>query len=108
MLRRRAGRPGLIGTMARTAVITGTATAVSGGMARRQARRADEQQANAAAEQQAMADRVAAQVQAQPPPAPGASPEDRMRLLRELGQMKADGLLSNEEFAAEKARILAS
>lgn len=109
MLRRRMGRPGLLGTMARTAVITGTASAVSGGMARRQARRMDEQQAAAAAQEQAMADRVAAQVQPQPQQqAPATSQEDRMRMLRELGQMKADGLLDEREFAAEKARILSS
>ncbi|MFI6537886.1 SHOCT domain-containing protein [Nonomuraea sp. NPDC050547] len=94
MLRRRVGRPGLIGAMARTAVITGTATAVSGGIQRRQARRMEEQEAASAAQAQA--------------PAPATDPAERMRLLRELGQMKADGLLTEEEFAAEKARILAS
>ncbi|MEV4888179.1 SHOCT domain-containing protein [Nonomuraea sp. NPDC055795] len=94
MLRRRVGRPGLIGAMARTAVITGTATAVSGGIQRRQARRMEEQEAASAAQA--------------PAPAPATAPAERMRLLRELGQMKADGLLTEEEFAAEKARILAS
>ncbi|MFD9946348.1 SHOCT domain-containing protein [Nonomuraea sp. NPDC059023] len=98
MLRRRVGRPGLIGAMARTAVITGTATAVSGGIQRRQARRMEEQEAASAAQAQA-------QAQAQ---APATDPAERMRLLRELGQMKADGLLTEAEFAAEKARILAS
>ncbi|MFI6907815.1 SHOCT domain-containing protein [Nonomuraea sp. NPDC050394] len=105
MLRRRVGRPGLIGAMARTAVITGTATAVSGGIQRRQARRMEEQEAASAAQEQSMVDRAAAQAQAQ---APATAPAERMRLLRELGQMKADGLLTEEEFAAEKARILAS
>ncbi|MFI6393646.1 SHOCT domain-containing protein [Nonomuraea sp. NPDC050540] len=98
MLRRRVGRPGLIGAMARTAVITGTATAVSGGIQRRQARRMEEQEAASAAQAQAPA----------PAPVPATDPAERMRLLRELGQMKADGLLTEEEFAAEKARILAS
>ncbi|MBB5082006.1 SHOCT domain-containing protein [Nonomuraea endophytica] len=113
MLRRRVGRPGLIGAMARTAVITGTATAVSGGIQRRQARRMEEQEAAAAAQQQSMVDRATAQAQADraaqaQPQAPSTDPAERMRLLRELGQMKADGLLTEEEFAAEKARILAS
>ncbi|MFI6299260.1 SHOCT domain-containing protein [Nonomuraea sp. NPDC050790] len=95
MLRRRVGRPGLIGAMARTAVITGTATAVSGGVQRRQERRA--------AEQEAAAQAASGQAPRQP-----VSPTERMSLLRELGQMKADGLLTEAEFAAEKARILAS
>ena len=50
---RRMGRPGLVGTMARTAVIAGTATAVSGGVARRQQGKAEQKQA--AAQQQAAA-----------------------------------------------------
>ena len=49
MMRRRVGRPGLIGTMARTAVISGTASAVSGNVQRRQMRRAAEEQAQYAA-----------------------------------------------------------
>ena len=56
---------------------------------------------------------AAAQVQAQQaaagPAAPaGAAPEDRMAKIRELGEMKSQGLLTDEEFAAEKARILAT
>ena len=116
---RRMGRPGLMGTMARTAVIAGTATAVSGGMQRNAAQKsaAQQQQAEAqaqqaAAQQQAAIDQAVAQSQAQqaaaaPPAAPAAPVDDRMSRIRELGQMKADGLLTDEEFAAEKAKILA-
>ncbi|MFN7150534.1 MAG: SHOCT domain-containing protein, partial [Microthrixaceae bacterium] len=60
----RGGRPGLVGTMARTAVVAGTATAVSGGVARRQQGKA-EQKAEAEAYEQE---------QAQPAPAPAAAP----------------------------------
>ena len=116
------GRPGLMGTMARTAVIAGTATAVSGGMRNKSAQNAAQQQEAAAAQQQAAtaqqqamvdqaANQAAAQVQAQQataaPAAPAAAPEDRMARIRELGQMKSEGLLTDEEFAAEKAKVLA-
>lgn len=122
-MRRRTGRPGLMGTMARTAVVAGTATAVSGSVSRRGAQRAaDQQQAaadqdqQAAAQQQAMVDQAAqqaaaeaaAQVQAQQAAAqPAAAPVDRMAKIKELGEMRSQGLLTDEEFAAEKARILA-
>ncbi len=89
-MRRRVGRPGLMGTMARTAVIAGTATAVSGNVQQRQAQRA------------------AQQPPAQPAPVPASSStEDRFARLRELGELKTAGLLTEEEFAAEKAKILA-
>lgn len=112
IMRRRLGRPGLLGTMARTAVVAGTATAVSGGMQRRAAQRSAQQEALAEQQEQEMAARVAAQAQAQQAPpvqqAPAAPAPDRLAQIRELGQMKADGLLTEEEFAAEKARILAT
>ena len=119
MPRRRMGRPGLMGTMARTAVIAGTATAVSGGMRNKSAQNAAQQQEAAAAQQQAAtaqqqamvdqaANQAAAQVQAQQTTAaPAASTDDRMAKIRELGQMKSEGLLTDEEFAAEKAKLLA-
>ena len=105
---RRMGRPGLMGTMARTAVIAGTATAVSGSVRNKQAQSAAAQQQNAAAQQQAMVDQAAAQVQAQQtaPPAT-ASTEDKIAKIKELGQLKDAGLLTDDEFAAEKAKILA-
>ena len=108
MPRRRMGRPGLMGTMARTAVIAGTASAVSGNVSRRGAQRAADQQQAAAAQQQAMADQAAAQAAAQAAPPAATAPEDRMAKIRELGEMKSQGLLTDEEFSAEKARILAT
>lgn len=115
---RRRGRPGLMGTMARTAVIAGTATAVSGGMRRSAAEKSAQQQQlaaseqqQAAAQQQAAIDLAVAQSraeQAAAPPPPIAPADDRMTKIRELGQMKADGLLTEEEFAAEKSKILGS
>ena len=100
---RRMGRPGLMGTMARTAVIAGPTTAVSGSVSRKG------QQKAAAQEQQAAA-QAAAQLQAQqaaaPPPAP--STDDKIAKIKELGALKEAGLLTDEEFAAEKAKVLAS
>jgi hypothetical protein len=84
------GRPGLLGTMARTAVVAGTATAVAGRTSRWTDRRAAEQ--NQPVEQA---------------PAP-PSEDDRMARIRELGEMRSNGLLTDDEFSAEKARILAS
>lgn len=107
---RRLGRPGLLGTMARTAVISGTATAVSGNVARRQMRRETERQAEYAPPPQAT--QYAAPPTAPPAPAApaapagGASTSDRIEQLRELGELKAQGVLTEAEFAAEKARIL--
>ena len=117
----RRGRPGLMGTMARTAVIAGTATAVSGSMRNKQAQSAAAQQQNAAAQQQAMVDQAAAQAAAQvqaqqaapvaaPAPAPvatGLSTDDKIAKIKELGSLKDAGLLTDEEFAAEKAKVLA-
>ena len=105
-MRRRMGRPGLVGTMARTAVIAGTATAVSGSIQKKQ--QAGAAQAQAAAEQQA--------AQAAPPPSPApavpqdappaAGPGDLMDQLERLANLKTSGLLSDEEFSAAKAQLL--
>lgn len=100
MMRRRMGRPGLVGTMARTAVIAGTATAVSGGVARRQ---------QAKAQQAADAQAYQEQQYAEPAPAPvpAAAPEqDTITQLKELAALKDQGILTEEEFAAQKAKIL--
>jgi hypothetical protein len=94
---RRMGRPGLIGTVARTAVVAGTATAVSGGVRRRSAQRGAEQQG--ADTQQASAD--------QAPAEPAEPPVDKIEKIKELGGLKDSGLLTDEEFASEKAKILA-
>lgn len=112
----RRGRPGLIGMAARTAVVAGTATAVSGNVQRRQQDKAqnqyDEQQA-AAAEQQAQVDAAAQAAAAQyaPPaapaaPAPAAGGTDLVAELQKLASLKDAGILTDEEFAAAKAKLL--
>ncbi len=111
MPRRRIGRPGLVGTMARTAVVAGTANATVGAMNRRQASKqqaAYEQQAQQAqlAELQAQ-QAAAAAAPPPPPPAPAAGGSDLMAELRQLGEMKNAGLLTDDEFAAAKAKLLA-
>ena len=106
MLRRRMGRPGLIGTMARTAVVAGTATAVAGGVSRRQQGRADD----AANQEQMEADAAAYQAQQSAPPPPPAAPapaeDDLLTQLARLGQMNQAGLIDDAEFAAAKAKLL--
>src|SRR5262245_41880561 len=97
--------PGLLRGMARTAVVAGTATAVSNRVSRRQANKWAEQDASYYQQQppqQAYAEPPP------PPPAPAAPQEDRYDKLRELGELKTQGVLSDEEFEAEKARILGS
>ena len=118
---RRRGRPGLVGTMARTAVVAGTATAVSGGMQRRQAGKAqaayEQDAANQAAyDSQAQLADMQAQMnamQTQQAPVPAAAPppaaapaDDTMAQLKQLADMKTSGLLTDEEFAAAKAKLL--
>jgi hypothetical protein len=93
--------PGLLRGMARVAVVSGTATAVSNRTSRRQAQRW------AAQDQAQYADQQYAQEPAPPPAAaPAASGESRVDQLKSLGELKAQGVLTDEEFAAEKARIL--
>ncbi len=117
---RRLGRPGLVGTMARTAVIAGTATAVSGNVQRNaaqkqqaafQASQDDAAQAAAVQESQAQIAAMQAQMAAmQTPAAPAAAPasNDLMAQLTQLAQLKNAGILSEEEFTAAKAKLLAS
>lgn len=111
----RMGRPGLIGMAARTAVVAGTATAVSGSVARHQQQKyydQSQQQAYEAQAQQAAMDQAAAQAvanaQAAQAPAPAAAPaqDDMMAKLTQLAQLHAQGILSDEEFAAAKAKLL--
>ena len=86
--------PGLLRGMARVAVVSGTATAASNRVSRRQSERW-------AAQEQAAAPTA--------PPAPAAAPtngESRIDQLKSLGELKAQGVLTDEEFEAEKARIL--
>jgi hypothetical protein len=86
--------PGLLRGMARTAVIAGTATNVSNRVSRRQAQKWSAQEAP----QQGYAE--------PPPAAPPAA--DRMEQLKQLGELKAQGVLTEQEFQAEKAKILGS
>lgn len=89
---------GLVRMAARTAVVAGTATAVSGRVARRQnARWADEDQA---AYDQQTAQQQADQAQ-QAPPA-----DDKTAELQNLAQLHNQGVLTDEEFAAAKAKLL--
>jgi hypothetical protein len=82
--------PGLLRGMARTAVIAGTATAVSNNVSRRQARRwGSEEQAT----------------QPEPAAAPAGS-DDQLAQLEKLGQLKEQGILTQEEFDAKKKQIL--
>ena|SRR6187431_2576246 len=120
MPRRRMGRPGLVGTMARTAVIAGTATAVSGGVQRRQQGRADAQaqdqyeaqmvDQNAAQMAQMQQQMAAMQAQQSAPavaaPAAGGLSDDVMAKLGQLAELKNSGVLSEEEFATAKAKLL--
>jgi hypothetical protein len=90
--------PGLIRGVARTAVIAGTATSVSNRVSRRQGQRWAQQ------EEQQMQQPAPAPAPAAPAPA-AASTIDQ---LKELGELKSQGILTEEEFAAQKAKILAS
>jgi Short C-terminal domain len=92
--------PGLLRGMARTAVVAGTATAVSNRVSRRQAQRWAAQEAPP---QQAYAEPPPPP----PPPAPAAGGEDRVQQLKDLAALKEQGVLTDAEFEAEKARILA-
>jgi len=87
--------PGLLRTVGRTAVIAGTASSVSGRVQRRQQGRWAEQEAQQAAEQQAAA-----------PPSPAPSGDDSLERLTELAKLHDQGVLSDAEFAAAKAKIL--
>jgi hypothetical protein len=110
----RRGRPGLIGMAARTAVVAGTATAVSGRVQHRQQDKYHDQaqqEAYDAAQQQAAMDQAAAQAvaNAQAAQAPAAAPaagDDMMAKLGQLAQLHAQGILSDEEFSAAKAKLL--
>jgi succinate dehydrogenase/fumarate reductase flavoprotein subunit len=88
---------------ARTAVVAGTATAVSGRVARRQAARYDQKAEAEQYEQQ----QQAAQQQQYEPPAPAAPPQDEtITRLQELAQLHSQGVLSDDEFAGAKAKLL--
>lgn len=96
--------PGLIRGMARTAVIAGTATSVSNRVSRRQYNRWSQQDEPQQAEQQQAPPPQAAPAPAAPAPSAGA--DDRIAKLQQLADLKNQGILTDEEFATEKARIL--
>ncbi len=104
MMGRRMGRPGLVGMAARTAVVAGTATAVSGGVARRQNARAE---AKAAEQQPQYAPPPQEYVQAAPPAEPDESTDDLIAQLKKLGDLKEAGVLDEAEFQTAKAKLLA-
>ena len=95
MLRR---GPGLVRTVGRTAVIAGTASAVGGRVSRHQQQKYDQQ------------DQAQYEQQAPPPPAPAPAPaggDDIVAKLQELSNLKDSGVLSEAEFEAAKAKLLA-
>jgi hypothetical protein len=91
--------PRLMRAVGRTAVIAGTATAVSNRVSRRQANRWSQQEQAAAPQEPQYAP---------PPAAAPPSTEDKIAQLKELGELKAAGVLTEAEFEAQKAKILAS
>jgi hypothetical protein len=89
--------PGLLRGVARTAVIAGTATTVSNRVSRRQGQRWAQQEE---------AQQAPAPVAAAPAAAPAAGGQSTIDQLKELGELKAQGILTEEEFAAQKAKLL--
>ncbi len=85
--------PGLLRGVARTAVIAGTATSVSNRVSRRQGQRWAQQEAPEAPQQQS--------------PVAAPAGESVIDQLKELGELKSQGILTEEEFAAQKAKLLA-
>ena len=90
--------PGLLRGMARTAAVAGTATAVSNRVSRRQA--------NRWAEQDAYAYQEPAPAAPDAPAAPAAPAADPIEQLKQLGALHQQGILTDEEFAAQKAKLL--
>lgn len=90
--------PGLLRGVARTAAIAGTATAVSNRVSRRQGNRWAQQEEQQSAQQQ----------NAQAPPPPPAAAPDTVTQLKGLADLKSQGILTEAEFAAQKAKILGS
>ncbi len=108
--------PGLLRGVARTAAIAGTATAVSGRVQRRQASKFAGRDAQIAADQtyayqqdmaaQAPPQQYAPEPASAPPPA-APSENDTLAQLQQLGSLRDQGILTEDEFAAQKAKILA-
>ena len=95
--------PGLLRGVARTAVVAGTASAVNGRVQRRQAEKFADRDAQIVAQQNAAYE----QQVAPPPPPPAAAPvTDVVAQLKALAELKDQGILTEEEFAAQKSKIL--
>jgi Short C-terminal domain len=92
----------LLRGIARTAAIAGTATAVSNRVSRRQQNRWAQQEDQQYAQQQQQPQYAA------PPPAPAAPARDQVAQLKDLAELKSQGILTDAEFDAQKAKILAS
>jgi hypothetical protein len=95
--------PGLLRGVARTAVIAGTATAVSNRVSRRQLNRWSDQD-----QQQYAQDTYQQPAYYQPPPAPAPAAADPVAQLTQLAELRSQGILTDAEFEAQKARILAT
>ena len=107
--------PGLLRGVARTAVVAGTASAVNGRVQRRQAEKYADRDASIAAQrtesyQQQMAAQQPQPVYAAPAPAPAAAPSQTevIAQLKSLAELRDQGILTEEEFAAQKAKLLGS
>ena len=103
--------PGLLRGLVRTAVVAGTASAVNGRVQRHQARKFAESDAQIYADRErAYEEKTAPQGQDYPqaPPAAAATPQpDMIEQLKQLAELRDQGILTDEEFAVQKARILA-
>jgi hypothetical protein len=97
--------PGLLRGVARTAVVAGTATAVSNRVSRRQAQRWQSQGSDPYGQPEPAYQSPPPQYQEPPSPPPQ---QDMVQQLRDLAELKDQGILTEEEFAAQKPRILGS
>ena len=100
--------PGLVRGMARTAAVVGTATATRNAVNRRQADKNAQAYAHAATTAQAEMAPPPQEVQYVEVPEAPAPQDDVITQLERLGALKAQGLLTEEEFAAQKAKLLGS
>ena len=98
--------PGLLRGVARTAVVAGTASAVSGRVQRRQAERFADRDAQIISQRAGAYEQGAEAVHAAPPPPPAAP--DPIAQLKDLAELHASGVLTDAEFAAQKAKVLGS
>jgi hypothetical protein len=105
-MRRRMGRPGLVGTMARTAVVAGTATHVSNNVSRRQAARQQGKADEAAQQQWDQQQEWAAQQAAAAPASAAPDSSDMIAQLKDLAALHEQGVLTDAEFAVQKDRLL--